>query len=170
MLSYLTWCECADESLRHQACVVGATWAAQKVKVIVILVVFLILIFLFCLISCQVLAVLAMMMHGIWTSHEKVGASVAYQSQLVMHDPQVIDDSLLILPLLATPGTECQTAMMVESIRGMDVLEAHYFRWLQGQYEPNEMDAFGWVSCCPVDSHQIFPSILGVLKLKDRGV
>ena len=41
-----------------------------------------------------------------------------------MHDLQVTDDSTLILPLFATPGAECQTAMMVEGIRGMDILEA----------------------------------------------
>ena len=87
-----------------------------------------------------------------------------------MHDSQMINDSSLILPFLATPGTECQSAMMVEGIRGMDILEAHYFRQLQGQYKPRETDALGQVSCCLVGDPQIFPSIPGVLNLKDRGV
>ena len=97
-------------------------------------------------------------------------ASVAYQSQLVMCHLQVIDDGSLILPLLSTPGTEGQTAMMAEGIRGMDILEPRYFRWLQGQYEPKEMDVLGWVSHCLVGSCQIFPSIPGVLSLEGRGV
>ena len=125
--------------------VVDAAWTAQNVKgvcnpvwhgiIIAILVMFLVLVILFCLKTCWVLAALAMMKHGIWTSHEKVEASITYRSQLVMPDSQVIDNSTLILPLFATPGAECQTAMMVEGIRGIDILEAHYFGWLQGQYK-----------------------------------
>ena len=44
-----------------------------------------------------------------------------------MHDLQVIDNSILILHLFATPGAECPTAMMADGIRGMNTLEAHYF-------------------------------------------
>ena len=87
-----------------------------------------------------------------------------------MHDLQVIDNSTLILPLFATPGAECQTTMMAEGIRGMDILEAHYFGWLQWWYEPKEMDVLMKVFHCPVGSFQIFSSTPGVLNLKDRGV
>ena len=161
MLSHLAWYECTDE-----ACAKGASWAVWKGKevadlalhgiVMTILIMFLILVILFYLIACWVLAVLAMMTCGIWTSHEKGEASVTYQSQLVMCDPQVINDSSLVLPFLATPGTECQTATMAEGIRGMDIPEAHYFRQLQGQYKPKEMDVLGWVSHCLVGTLRSF--------------
>ena len=75
MLSHLARHECVDESLRHKACATGAAWAAQKVKevgnlvqhgiVISNLVTFLVLVILFCLVTCQVFAVLAVMTHGI---------------------------------------------------------------------------------------------------------
>ena len=44
-----------------------------------------------------------------------------------MHDSHVIDDSTLVLPLSATPGAEHQTAKMAGGIRGVEILEAHYF-------------------------------------------
>ena len=124
--------------------------------IIAVLVMFLFLVILFYLIEFWVFAILAMTMHAIWTSHEKVEASVTYQSQLIMCDLHVIDDSSLILPLFATPGTEHQITITAESIRGMDILEVNYFRWLQGWYKPKEMDVLGWVSCCPVGTLRSF--------------
>ena len=115
----------------------GATWSACDVKgvnnlvqcgtTIATSVMFHILIILFCLTACWGLAALVMMTHGVWTGCEKVEASLISQALLVICDLQVINDSTLILSLFATPGVECQTTMMVEGIRGMDILEVHYF-------------------------------------------
>ena len=136
----------------------GATWSAWDVKGVSNLV------------QCGIIIAILVIFFVLVILCEIIEASVTHQSQLVMHDSQVIDNSILILPALATPGAECYTVMMEKGIRGMDILEAHYFRQLDGWYKPKEMDAFMQVSCHLDGSFQIFPSTPGVLNLKDRGV
>ena len=47
---------------------------------------------------------------------------VAYEAQLIMYCPQVVDDSPLILSVFATPWAVCITSKMLEGIGIMNPL------------------------------------------------
>ena len=61
---------------------------------------------------------------------------------MVVHSLQMIHHHSLILTLFAAPGAGGQATSLLESLRGMDALEAHDLWQLCGQDDLEKVDVF----------------------------
>ena len=93
--------------------------------------------------SCHGLAEPSVPLHGICAHCEIVEAVDANKAQVVVHGPQVIYHCPLILAFFPTPQTECYATLPLQGLGWVDALQAHYFWWLIGCYNPKEVDVLG---------------------------
>ena len=67
-------------------------------------------------------SVVPMLAEGVQCHHGTTKTLVAYEAQLIMYCPQVVDDGPLVLSILATPRAVSITGKMPEGIGIMDPL------------------------------------------------